>query len=148
MLKLSTKARYALRAMIELALHEGEGSLQLKEIARAQQISQKYLEQLTIPLRNAGLIQSERGPSGGYELSRPAEAISALTIVQAVEGPLDIMDCLSKPSECERNDSCAARKLWSKVNRAINSSLAETSLAELRDSQRAAMDSQTICYQI
>jgi Rrf2 family protein len=148
MLKLSTKARYSLRAMIELALHEGEGPLQLREVAKAQRISPKYLEQLAMSLRNAGLVSSARGPHGGYQLSRPAETITALDIVGAVEGPLGLLDCLTRASVCDRTDTCAARALWQRTTQAIEEVLAQTSLSELRDKQRAADSDVGFCYSI
>jgi Rrf2 family protein len=148
MLKLSTRARYAMRAMIELAVHEGAGVLQLRHIAQAQRISPKYLEQLAIPLRRAELLQAERGRQGGYELSKPASAITARDIVEAVEGPVDLLDCVRNPDACDRVPECAARGLWARVSRAINSVLEETTLADLRDEQLARQAAKAPCYQI
>jgi Rrf2 family transcriptional regulator, cysteine metabolism repressor len=136
MLRLSTKARYALRAMIELALREGEGAVQLREIADAQRLSPKYLEQLAIPLRHAGLVHSERGPSGGYSLARPAGEITALEIVRAVEGPLDLLDCVGRAAICERSSSCAARELWQELSVAVGDVLGKRTLADLAECQR------------
>ena len=147
-MKLSTKARYALRAMLELSLREGQGPVQLRQIAAAQDISPKYLEQLAMPLRNAGLVRSERGPLGGYQLARPPIAITALDIVLAVEGPLDLLDCLSQSRVCSRAEACAARTLWGRVSAAISDVLADTTLADLRDAQREASTAATFCYQI
>jgi len=148
MMKLSTKTRYALRAMVELACRGGEGPVQLRQIAKAQNLSPKYLEQLTISLRNAGLINSERGPNGGYWLARPAGQITALDVVRAAEGPLTLLDCLTRSSACERSSSCVARRLWAKVSLAISDTLARVTLADLRDEQMAASSSQAFCYQI
>jgi Rrf2 family protein len=148
MMKLSTKARYALRAMVELACREGKGPIQLREIAKAQALSPKYLEQLTISLRNAGLIRSERGPNGGYWLSRPAGQITALDVVSAAEGPVTLVECIAQSSVCERSAACAARRLWTKVSSAISDTLAEVTLADLREEQMAANSSQAFCYQI
>jgi len=136
MLRLSTKARYALRAMIELALREGEGSVQLREIADAQRLSPKYLEQLVIPLRHAGLVHTERGPSGGYSLALPADEITALDVVRAVEGPLDLLDCVGRATICERSSSCAARELWRDLSAAVGEVLGKRSLADLASCQR------------
>jgi Rrf2 family protein len=147
-MRLSTKVRYAVRAMIELALHEAEGPQLLKDIARAQGLSPKYLEQLTIPLRHAGLVRSERGPNGGYELTRPAASITALNIVEAMEGPLDLLDCISNDTACNRAEHCVSRKLWRRVGEAMSSSLAETTLADLRESHRAEIQTEALCYQI
>ncbi len=148
MLKLSTKARYAMRAMLELTLREGTGTVQLREVAKAQHISPKYLEQLAIPLHHAGLVRTERGPSGGYQLARPASMITALDVVQAVEGPLFLLDCLENLKACDRSGACAARGLWSRVTEAIATVLAETTLTDLRDSQLEVTSRQALCYHI
>ena len=147
-MRLSTKARYTLRAMIELAMREGNGPQQLREIAKAQQLSPKYLDQLTIPLRRAGLLRSARGPSGGYTLARPAREITALDIVVAVEGPLDLLDCIGNSVVCERIPACAARQLWARVGQAMSTVLSRATLADLRDSQRAANEADTLSYEI
>ena len=137
-LKLSTKTRYALRAMLELAFREGDGPVQLRQVAEAQRLSPKYLEQLAIPLRHAGLVRAERGARGGYELTRPAQEITALDVVKAVEGPLDLLDCMVSSAVCDRAEACAARDLWVQVNDAIHKVLAGTTLADLRENQRVA----------
>nr|NIM05696.1 Rrf2 family transcriptional regulator [Armatimonadota bacterium]NIO97177.1 Rrf2 family transcriptional regulator [Armatimonadota bacterium] len=111
-------------------------------------ISAKYLEQLTIPLRRAGLIQAERGPNGGYQLAKSAAEISAHDIVEAVEGSLDLIDCIASRTVCDRTDTCAARKLWGRVGRAISEVLADTTLADLREEQRTAQAGAVPCYQI
>ncbi len=147
-MKLSTKARYALRAMLELAIREGTGPIQLNQVAKAQAISPKYLEQIAMPLRNAGLLRSERGPAGGYELARPATAITALDIVRAVEGPINLLECVGDTTVCTRADSCAARGLWRRVSVAINEVLDDTSLADLREAQREVETGASFCYQI
>jgi Rrf2 family cysteine metabolism transcriptional repressor len=148
MLKLSTKSRYALRAMMELALREGTGSVQLREIAKAQHVSAKYLEQLAIPLRHAGLLRTERGPTGGYELARPSTAITALDVVEAVEGPLALLDCIGRTAACDRTEACAARALWVQVQDAIDAVLSRTTLAQLRENQQLFETDPPLCYQI
>ena len=136
MLKLSTKARYALRFMIELSLHEGEGLVHLATVAEAQSLSQKYLEQLAMSLRHSGLVNAERGSAGGYELAQSPAEITARQIVQAVEGPLELIGCVARPSTCQRSPGCAAHGLWRRLNAAIGDVLMETTLADLRDEQR------------
>ena len=148
MFKLSTKERYALRAMIELAVREGHGYVPLAELAKAQGISPKYLEQLAIPLRNAGLVRSERGPNGGYELARLAHEITALDIVSAIAGPLDLLNCIESADACERSQTCAARKLWKKLSESIAAVLAESTLAELRNDQQTACAASALSYSI
>lgn len=148
MIKPSTRARYALRAMIELALHEDAGPVLLRDIAQAQRISPKYLEQLTIPLRRAGLLQAERGPHGGYELAKPADQITAGEVIEAVEGPLDLLDCVRSAEACDRTPFCAARTLWARVSEAMTAVLYQTTLADLREEQLAAQREEAPCYQI
>jgi Rrf2 family protein len=148
MVKLSTKARYALRAMMELAAHEGEGPMQLREIAAAQKISPKYLEQLAISLRTANLVLSERGPSGGYRLARLARDITALEVVQATEGPIGLLDCVNEATLCPRSSACAARGLWQKVSVAITEILSETTLADLATEQASVQQAAANCYVI
>jgi Rrf2 family protein len=133
---------------MELALREGQGPVQLREVARAQSISPKYLEQLAIALHHAGLVITERGPSGGYRLARPAGDITALDVVQAVEGPLSLIDCLGRSNACERSRACATRELWARVEQAIQEELAGTTLAELGESQQMAEARLAVCYQI
>ncbi len=148
MFRPSTRARYAIRAMIELALHEGAGPILLREVAAAQEVSPKYLEQITIPLRSAGLLLAERGPRGGYRLARPASDITACEIVEALEGPLDLLDCVRAPSACHRAETCAARKMWGRISRGIVAALSETTLADLREEDRAARAEDALCFQI
>lgn len=144
----STRARYALRAMIELALREGSGPVLLRQVAQAQHLSAKYLEQLTIPLRRQGLLQAERGPQGGYELARPAAEITAREIVEAVEVPLHFVECIPRPQSCDRTATCAARDLWAKAGDAVAAVLSQTTLADLRERQLSAQAETAACYQI
>jgi len=138
---MSTRTRYAVRAMMQLAMQSSDQPAQLHTIAEEQQLSVKYLEQIVRPLRLAGLIISERGSSGGYRLGRPASQITALDIVQAVEGPLAVVHCVARPDMCPRSPACIARELWSNVGRAIGRVLGEANLAELARRQRAASSS-------
>lgn len=148
MFRPSTRARYAIRAMLELALHEGEGPILLRKVAAEQEISAKYLEQITIPLRSAGLLLAERGRRGGYRLARPASDITAREIAEALEGPIDLLDCIRTPSACHRAETCAARNLWGRVSQGIVATLSETTLADLREEDRAARTEDALCYQI
>lgn len=138
MLKLSTKARYALRFMIELSRHEGEGLVHLAKIAEAQNLSQKYLEQLAMALRHSGLVHAERGSAGGYELARAPAEITALQIVQAVEGPIELINCVARPSTCGRAPECSAHELWRRLSEAVTQVLAETTLEDLRSNRKSA----------
>jgi Rrf2 family protein len=135
-MKISTKGRYGLRAMIELGLREGNGPILVRDIAAAQGISEDYLEILLISLRKAGLVRSFRGASGGYTLARPAESINALEIIEAVEGSLLPLDCLNNSEICERSSTCAARDLWQESAEAMRFVLKATNLDTLCSRQR------------
>lgn len=105
--------------MIELARHYNQGPLQINDIAKKQDISVKYLEQLIIPLKKANYIKSIRGSKGGYILSRPPEEITIGEIVAVLEGELCLTYCIKDPSSCVRFDTCPTRKIWEKVTKAI-----------------------------
>src|SRR4030065_2254437 len=93
-MKISTKIRYGTRAMLELASRYGEGPIELREIAKRENISPKYLEQVIIPLRTAGLVKSVRGSKGGYSLAKPPSEILLKDVIEVLEGPLDLIECL------------------------------------------------------
>ena len=116
-MKLSTRGRYSTRLMLELGLRFGQGPVLLKDISEKQDISLKYLGQLIIPLKIAGLIKSTRGSHGGYFLARPPEKIRLIEILTAVEGTLDIAECIKSPEICYRSKNCVARKIWEKASR-------------------------------
>lgn len=135
-MKLSTKGRYSVTALYELALHYGEGVVPLKTIAKTQGISENYLEQLMAPLRRAGLVESVRGAQGGYTLALPPEELTIGQIITAVEGPIALVDCLLMDAEaegqsCVRAGSCVTRQIWEEVCDSINSVLNHISLADL-----------------
>ncbi len=135
----STKARYGLRAMVELAMYHGKGALQLREVARRQGVSEKYLEHLFRFLRMAGLVRSVRGASGGYVLARPPGEITVLEVVEALEGVLDPVECVSNEEVCQRWETCVARDVWCGVKEVLSdyfSSITLESLAEKALSRR------------
>jgi Rrf2 family protein len=131
MLKLSTKGRYGLRAMIELAgSYENEPMLMAK-IAERQGFSRKYLHALLTSLKSAGLVQSIRGSRGGYMLAKSANEIRISEVVEALEGPLSIVDCLREEQVCSRTDECLARGMWKELNTVMAGVLTNTTLADL-----------------
>lgn len=136
MIKLSTKTRYAMRTMVELAVRAGTTPTQLKEIADEHGISEKYLEQIATLLRIAGLVRSERGSNGGYRLALPAEEISALDVVQATEGGALLVDCLTDSTTCPRWEICVTRGVWNSVSDSIRTTLSGITLAALAEQQR------------
>ena len=105
--------------MLELASHYGEGPLELHEIAKKENISLKYLEQVIIPLRTAGVVTSVRGSKGGYCLARPPSEVCLKDLIEILEGPLNLVDCLGDSKRCERSSVCVTREIWSDVSEAI-----------------------------
>jgi len=132
-MKLSTRTRYAVRAMIELAQHEAERPLQLKIIAQRQEISVKYLEQLMAVLKAAGLVNSIRGSRGGYVLARAPNQITLSDILHCVEGPVATVGCVEDGNRCARAAECAARDVWTKVERAIENVLQSITLQDVAE---------------
>jgi Rrf2 family cysteine metabolism transcriptional repressor len=130
-MKLSTKIRYGTRAILELALRFGEGPIELKEIARSQEISIKYLEQVIIPLRTAGMVKSARGSKGGYSLAKAPSDICLFDVVEALEGPLYLVDCVKDSEQCRRSSSCVTRDIWSEVSQALHGVLKSITLEEM-----------------
>ena len=130
-MQLSTKVRYAMRAMIELAYDYGKGPLQLKEVAKRQGISDKYLEQVMAPLRTRGIVYTQKGSRGGYSLSRSPEDIPLYEIVHAVEGSLAPVPCVDNSSLCSRVEICATRDLWERLKQLVVNELNSMSLADL-----------------
>ena len=144
-MKLSTRTRYAVRAMIELAKNDLNRPLQLKIIAQRQEISIKYLEQLMAVLKSAGLINSIRGSKGGYVLSRAPNQIVINDILHCVEGPITTVECVEDSNRCSRAADCAAREVWRKVEQAIEDVLKSITLQDVAD---MASDPNQSDYQI
>lgn len=134
-MRLSTRGRYATRAMYDLALNQDEGPVPLREISARQDISEKYLEQLFLKLRRAGLIRSVRGPGGGYLLARNASKINMYDILMAVEGPLTPVFCTDNPPgrRCKRSKTCDMRKFWMELSRQILECLEHQTLGDLTE---------------
>lgn len=129
-MKLSTRGRYGLRAMVYLAEHAADGPVSLSVIANDENISLHYLEQLMRKLRMDGLVQSTRGARGGYTLARAADQMAVGEILRSLEGNLHLTDCIN-PEPCEKGDDCATRVLWERINHGILQIVDHTLLAEL-----------------
>ena len=147
-MKLSTKGRYGMRVMLDLALHSSRGPVLLKHIAARQDISLKYLEQLVIPLKRAGLIKSLRGARGGYILNRPPAKIKSLEIIEALEGPLGMVDCVVRPQACTRANICVTRELWEEMHRVVEDLFSSTTLQDLVVRQKQRMQKGVLIYNI
>ncbi|MEW6624694.1 MAG: Rrf2 family transcriptional regulator [Bacillota bacterium] len=141
-MKFSTKARYGLRAMVELALNYDSGEpLSLSQVAQKQAISEGYLEQLMTYLRKDGLVKSVRGAQGGYMLARKPSNITAGEVIRCLEGPLSLIDCAQEGEKvtCSRADGCAARLFWERVRGAVADVLDSSTLEDL------AEESENLC---
>ena len=129
-MRLTTKGRYAVTAMLDLALHAHNGPTSLSDISQRQEISLSYLEQLFARLRRAGLVNSVRGPGGGYLLSQPADAISVSKVIDAVNESVDATRCQGL-SDCQQGDTCLTHHLWCDLSDQIQDFLSGISLGEL-----------------
>ena len=138
-MRLSTKVRYGMRAMIELARQAGDKPVMLRTIAERQGLSEKYLEQLFTHLRTAGLVKSERGARGGYRLARSADKITALDIYMALGGEAELIECAEHPERCDRHGDCPTIGLWRELGEALRRILAGKTLKELAAAGRDAM---------
>jgi Rrf2 family cysteine metabolism transcriptional repressor len=136
-MRVSTRGRYGLRVMMELAGNHGRGPMLAEAVAKNQGISAKYIHVLVAGLRSAGLVRTVRGPSGGYELARKPDRITALDVVSALEGRSAPVECVADASSCPRADRCAARDVWCDVASAVDGVLAGLTLEELAARQRA-----------
>lgn len=132
-MKISTRGRYGVRLMLELAQDYGKGPLTLREISRRQGISEKYLWQLVTPLKKAGLITAERGAHGGYSLSKRPSKITLKQIVTTLEGPLCAVECVENPGICKRARMCASRDVWKEVSDKIDDTLEGITLEDLAE---------------
>ena len=130
-MKISTKTRYGMRFMIDVAQNQGEGRVALKDAAARQGISKKYLEQVVAPLASAGLLTVTRGNLGGYRLAREADAFTLADIVTASEDGLALLDCTSCLDACERADACPRRRVWGGLEQAMQAHLASQTLADI-----------------
>ncbi len=127
---ISTRAQYGMRALIEIAIN-GDAPISLKVVSERQKISQHYLEQLVSIMRRAGIVESVRGAYGGYRLARPMTDISALEVVELMEGSLAPVTCIDDEDNCERTGHCATEPLWRRVDEAVRFVLGSASLADL-----------------
>jgi len=135
-MKMSTRGRYGVRFMFDLATHYGEGPIFLKDIAQRQGISEKYLWHLVTPLKSAGLITTVRGAKGGYYLSRSPQEINLMDVVRILEGPICFVDCVENPSICDRAEDCISREVWGEASQKVDEILKAITLENLVERQR------------
>jgi Rrf2 family protein len=140
-LRITTKGRYALRAMLDLALHQTDSPVTREDIAWRQELPATYLAQLFAALTKAGLVDSVRGPGGGYLLARAPELITAGEIVRAVEGPVVLVACVDDEEGCVRSSACALRNLYADLGQTIEAYMDGVTLASLvREARELAVE--------
>lgn len=134
-MRLSTKGEYASRAMLELALHYKEKPLHIREISAAQEIPERFLEQILLMLKRAGFLRSKKGPNGGYYLAKSPSEINVAEVIRVMDGPLAPIDCVSVTAHeiCPREDFCGLRWLWKEVRDAIAEILEKTTFRDLAE---------------
>lgn len=138
-MKISTKGRYALRTLIDLAQHSDQGLVALKDIAGRQEISQKYLEQIVTQMSKAGFLKGVRGPQGGYRLARDPKDVNVAEILEAIEGSLAPVTCLgNETNECDRCGDCPTLELWTGLYECVMNYLMSITLQELVDKANKA----------
>jgi Rrf2 family protein len=130
-MKLSTRSRYGVRLMLALGLNEKKGPIFLKDIARSEEISEKYLSLIIMPLKAKGLVNTFRGAHGGYLLSRPASQIKLLDIIEPLEGDLTLVDCVKKADICDRSTECVTRDVWCEMSSLLSDFLDTLTLDDL-----------------
>ena len=145
LMKLSTRTRYGIRAILELAMSDNKVPLQLKIIAERQEISVKYLEQLIVVLKAAGFVRSIRGAKGGYMLAKAPDQIELIDVLHCLEGTVTTVECVENKDYCVRAADCAARDLWVKVQNAIEDVLKSMTLQDLVNGGKG---NRTLNYQI
>jgi Rrf2 family protein len=147
-MKLSTRARYGTRALLDLAMHWSNGPVQLKEIALRQNISIHYLEHLISPLVGAGIIRSIRGPRGGIQLTRHPGKLKLSEVIQLLEGSITPTDCVDNPDSCSRSSMCTTRDVWDDMKNAMYGILESTTLQDLIDRQKSKEQPEQAMYYV
>lgn len=137
MFKVSSRGRYAVKAVFELAMHAGEGPVTVSSIAHVQNIPEQYLEQLMPLLKRAGLVSGVRGAQGGYQLTAGPDEVSVRDVVAAVEGPIVVADCTSEDGTgCAEIDWCIGPDVWVRVQEAVDEAMSQITMAQLMREQR------------
>jgi Rrf2 family transcriptional regulator, cysteine metabolism repressor len=147
-MKLSTRTRYGMRALVDLALNYTGEPVQLKDIAERQKISLPYLEHLIIPLISAGLVKSIRGARGGIKLAKQPEQIRLNEVMRILEGPLAPVDCLRDSTSCPRSGLCATQEIWDEMGKAMEKVLESNTLQDLVDRQISKDGRPVVMYYI
>lgn len=147
-MKLSTRGRYAVRAMVDIAMYHGETPVLLRDVAERQQLSLHYLENIFVRLRTAGLVKSTRGARGGFVLAKLPSEIPLSEIVNVLEGPIAPVECVNDPAVCERASFCAVRDLWVEMGAAASKVLESVTLQDLVEWEKKKEQPEALIYYI
>ena len=139
-MKINTKVRYGLRAILQIAEQYGQGPVPVSAISKSQEISGKYLEQVVGGLRRARLVESRKGVHGGYSLSRPPAEVSLWDIISALDPHTSLVDCVLEPEVCDRSDACLTRSVWTLLSRRMQEFWESYTLADLIATMRESND--------
>ena len=147
-MRLSTTARYGTRAMVDLAVSQDVGPVNLRDIAQRQEVSHGYLEQIMLQLKSNGLVRSVRGSGGGFALTRSASEITLAEIVETLKGRVSVVPCTEDHSFCDRWSFCVTRDVWADVAEAIHNRLSTITLADLAARQTSKFEAAAATYSI
>jgi Rrf2 family protein len=147
-MKISTKGRYGLRVLLDIATHQENGPVILRDIAKRQRISEKYLWQVINPMKSAGFVNSSRGAKGGYMLAKGSAEITLLDVINVLEGPICVVDCVDEPESCDRSSVCVARGVWNKIEASIKATMAEITLKQVVENEKDVVASASLSYVI
>ena len=147
-MKLSTRGRYGTRALLDLALYQGDEPVLLKDIAQRQQISPQYLEHLIAPLIAGGIVRTTRGAKGGVSLAKHPKEIKLSEVIQLLEGSIALAECVNSPEICSRSKLCATRDIWGELKQAMDGILKSTTLQDLVERQKRKEQPEEVTYYI
>jgi Rrf2 family protein len=147
-MKISTKGRYGLRVLLDIAKYQEHGPVILRDIAKRQEISEKYLWQVINPMKSAGFVTSVRGAKGGYMLARDIAEITLLDVVTILEGPVCVVDCVDEPGTCERSTVCVTRDAWRQVEESIKATMTVITLKQLVKDEKEKESKSSLNYVI
>jgi Rrf2 family protein len=132
-MKISAKARYAVRILLDLAMYQGQGPVRTSDISEHTGVSVRFIEQILKPLKKSALVVSTRGSSGGYSLSAKPEDITLASIIRIIEGPLCLTHCCENPAVCHRSPTCRSHRAWVRVTQVLEAELEGISIKDLQD---------------
>jgi Rrf2 family protein len=143
-MKLNTRARYSVRLMRDIEAQGQGATVALKDVAKRQKITKRYLEQIVIPLKKASLVKGVPGKNGGYKLMKSASDITLLEIIEAAGGPIRIFDCISENFNCPQRPKCLTRGVWFEINSGIINVLSTYKLSDLREKHSKIIAAETV----